>query len=595
MVAWAFLLWRAIELFRPDSSLLPTYGSDDAIPLLMANEQSTTPFSFFYYGQDRFGTWPFLLARALGWVGHFSWSPELLSAFLTLFMFAAAWPLWALAGMADFIVPGYLGVLLLNPVVRVERHPYGWQAATLIWTWWALRHLSSNPNCRSWLVAASIGSVLAVWISPLNGAILIVIAMVEWAFRHWKTGAKAAPAKLFVTLIVPPAIGLGVETMLRAWFHQYSRLKFHYAYAGSISFDSGHLLENAAAMWNVLVGGPWWIVQIGVVCAAGFFLLTWLAQARRARSANTSVDVLHVVTLGCAAICVLTFVAAIVVSHVRQNIYHERYLTLSHLFGGVGVVAATGAALPLQKISAQLRNGLSLALTLVFLVSIAIWLPRFRINPTYTELKAAADWVASQPEPVVLGGYWGTYVFSALALPRRVIPIPVEEDYQRTPWTIDAIHRAKWIVISTYGSDRFGPADNPDRLVTDRNEYFERSETARWSKGPIRLWVYVNATRKSLPISSVRDWDACGEESLSIDIDGIQSGELVYWAKAPVPRLKVFGEDERGRTCTPNAFEQGVRMAGYVFDSGTPLSRLTLQPIERRAGCRLDAIAVLKR
>jgi len=70
---------------------------------------------------------------------------------------------------------------------------------------------------------------------------------------------------------------------------------------------------------------------------------------------------------------------------------------------------------------------------------------------------------------------------------------------------------------------------------------------------------------------------------------------LVYWAKAPVPRLKVFGEDERGRTCTPNAFEQGVRMAGYVFDSGTPLSRLTLQPIERRAGCRLDAIAVLKR
>src|SRR5262252_8331295 len=137
-VGWAFLLWQAIELFRPDSSLLPTYSSDDAIPLLMANEPRMTPFSLFFYGQDRFGAWPFLIARALGWLGHFSWSPELLSAYLTLFMFAAAWPLWALAGKTDFIVPGYLAALLLNPVVRVERHPYGWQASTLIWTWWAL-------------------------------------------------------------------------------------------------------------------------------------------------------------------------------------------------------------------------------------------------------------------------------------------------------------------------------------------------------------------------------------------------------------------------------------------------------------------------
>ena len=42
-VAWLFLLWRATHVFRPDSVLLPTYNSDAAIPLLMADEARATP------------------------------------------------------------------------------------------------------------------------------------------------------------------------------------------------------------------------------------------------------------------------------------------------------------------------------------------------------------------------------------------------------------------------------------------------------------------------------------------------------------------------------------------------------------------------
>jgi len=597
-VGWAFLLWQAIELFRPDSSLLPTYSSDDAIPLLMANEPRMTPFSLFYYGQDRFGAWPFLLARALGWIGHFSWSPELLSAYLTLFMFAAAWPLWALARKTDFIVPGYLGVLLLNPVVQIERDPYGWQASTLIWTWWALRRLSSNRNSRSWFVAASIGSIMAVWISPLSCVILIALATLEWAFQRRASGPQAAPGRMFLILMIPPAIGLCIETMLRAWFHQYSRLRFHFSYANPIALDSGHVLRNASAMWNVLVGRPWWIVQFGLVCGAGFFLLIWLAQPRHRAPPTTTENALRALAVGCAAICVLTFAASVAVSHVRQNYYHERYLTLGHLFGGIGAVAAIAAMLPVQQISAKVRNGLSIALSVALTVSIAVWLPRFRSNPAYAELKAAAEWLGSQPVPSVLGGYWGTYVFAALALPKRVTPIPVGEDYQRTPWTTDAIHWAEQVVISTYGSDRFGPANDPDRWVTDRDEFFKRSERAGWSKGAVTFWMYANATKRSLPISSplsVPNWDACGEKSLSIDVGGIQSGELVYWTQPPPPRLVVLGESEHGRTRPPDAFEQGARMTGYFFENGAALSRMILQPIERRQGCVLDTLAVFKR
>ena len=258
-------------------------------------------------------------------------------------------------------------------------------------------------------------------------------------------------------------------------------------------------------------------------------------------------------------------------------------------------MAAVGVILQLRKLSGRLKSRFYLALTLVLTASIALRLPRFQHNPTYAELKAGATWLASQPMPVVLGGYWGTYVFAALALPARVIPIPVEEDYQRTPWTIDAIHRAETVVISAYRNNRFGPADKPDRWVADRNEFFECTDAAGWSKGSVTFWVYVNATKQSVPISSVLDWDACGEKSLSIAVGGIQSGELVYWTRPPRPNLEVVGEGEQGRTRVPDALEHGTRMTGYLFNKGAPITRITLQPIEHRKGCLLEAIAVFKR
>lgn len=588
-IAWAFLLWRATDVFRPDSALQPTYNSDLAIPLLMADEPRATPFSLYYYGQDRYGAWPFLLAHLLGRVVHFSWSPERLSVWLTLFMFSAAWPLWWLVGKRDLIVPSYLGVLLLDPVVQVNREPYGWQAATLIWTWWSLRQLSSGRNSRFWLAAACLGSMLAVWISPLSGAILLVLVTLEWAFTRRKN---------FLIMLIPPAIGIGVERLLRAWFHQYARLNFHNSYEIPLELDQGHLLQNFSAMWNALRGRPWWIVQVGAVLVGAYFLLSWVT--RRLRKSGThagSQNPWRALAIGCAATCVLAFVASVATSHVRDNLYNERYLTPVFLFGEIGGVAAVIALLPIRRISARARNGLSLALTLVVTATIALRLPPSTINSVYPELKAAADWLANQPVPAVLGGYWGTYVFSGLAVPKKVIPIPVEEDYQRTPWTGSAIHQARQVVVSTYKTDRFGPANHPDRWVTDRGEFFQRVETPSWSNGVVTFWTYLSATERAIPISgsSVLNWNACGEESLSIDVGSLRSAELVYWFQPPRPTIQVVGQSEHGGKRAPDAVEDGTRMIRYVFENGAPISRVILQPIGQRNQCLLEALTLFNR
>jgi len=358
------------------------------------------------------------------------------------------------------------------------------------------------------------------------------------------------------------------------------------------------LLHNAAAMWNVLVGRPWWIVQVGAVLAGAFFLLSWVTRLRRQTGpVAASQDIWRALAIGCAATCVLTFAASVAASHVRNNLYNERYLALVHLFGGIGAVAAIIALLPVRQISSRARNGLSLALTVLLTTSIALGLPSLTINPAYAELKAGADWLANRPVPVVLGGYWGTYVFAGLAVPRKVIPIPVEEDHQRTPWTGDALHQAEQVVISTYETDRFGPANNPDRWVTDRGELLQRAETLRWSRGAVTFWIYLNATKRALPIStvSVPTWNACGEELLSIEVDDIQSAELVYWAQSPSPTIEVVGHTKHGGQRLPDAVEHGTRMTRYVFENGAAISRVTLQPTRRLKECVLEALALFKR
>ncbi|HZA49725.1 MAG TPA: hypothetical protein VE549_03230, partial [Myxococcaceae bacterium] len=55
------------------------WNSDDAIPVLMSNDGRRGWFDLYYWGQDRFGGWPWKLASWLRWPFGFGWTPERLS------------------------------------------------------------------------------------------------------------------------------------------------------------------------------------------------------------------------------------------------------------------------------------------------------------------------------------------------------------------------------------------------------------------------------------------------------------------------------------------------------------------------------------
>jgi hypothetical protein len=65
----ALMLFRALPFLGPvpEGGL---YNSDSAIPVLMSNLATGAPVDWLFWGQDRFGSWPFLVARAAGALAH---------------------------------------------------------------------------------------------------------------------------------------------------------------------------------------------------------------------------------------------------------------------------------------------------------------------------------------------------------------------------------------------------------------------------------------------------------------------------------------------------------------------------------------------
>ena len=74
LLVWLVFLILSIRVFRPDS-IYVVFDSDGAIPVLMANEaRPVTVFDTYYWGVDRWGGWPLIIARVVHQASGFQWT-----------------------------------------------------------------------------------------------------------------------------------------------------------------------------------------------------------------------------------------------------------------------------------------------------------------------------------------------------------------------------------------------------------------------------------------------------------------------------------------------------------------------------------------
>lgn len=551
------VLWfRALSRFAPGGALVGPFDADMAIPVLMSNGSSGQwLFDAYYFGQDRFGAWPYLLARLARWGVGFDWTPVRLFGVHAAAALLAGVPLALLARRVGLVAAAACAlVAVTNPGVFHAflsiSQPYAWQVLAMCGAWALLHSLLVTPGRPGGrLGALGVLSFLAVWMSPTSGPLLVGLLGVELvALRgpeRWRERLRrAVPVGLMV------AAGMVGESILRGRYHHAAKRAFGRGYRTNVALDTGHLLDNARALADVWAREGWKLSLAVAVVGLGAFAVLRVRAWRSGREAEVPPG-WEALTLavGAAAVAGANFALCAVVNHVRFNGYHERYLTLSHLFLALAAAWVGLAGLEALLARTRAREAGAPLLALGLLGAAHLGMPAPAPLPEEQVLEATAR--ALQPEHgerVLLGGYWDTYPYAALARPGSVVAVPVEWDYQRTPFDQRKIRAADEVVLNHAELDAFGPPSAPQALIGQHGVLLRLVRTATPVEG---FSLYARADRSALPVTvepELSTWNLCdpamrgrvrfestGPVTVLLRNQGVRQGE-------PAPRALLAGE-----------------------------------------------------
>jgi hypothetical protein len=442
------VLWRRLPFLGP----VPPgglYDSDAAVPVLMSNLATGGPVDWLFWGQDRFGAWPFLGARLAGALVDRAWTPHGMHVLRTLWMVAALVPWLGLAGRAGPVAAaGFLLLPATGPLLQRVLPNLGtvdgWQLPALLWAWWGLRGAARSARPGRWLALAAVAGALATWTSLVSAPLLVVLAVVEG--RGGEPGIRRRAA-----LGLPVLAGLVLEGTVRGFWHRTVRSQ-GWDVRTPASLDLGHLLENAgrvlATAWQV--GAVPWLLAAVLAAAAALAVRRW----------RTIPEACTVAGAGLAALTALLVVIS--VRHVRENGYHPRYLCLplslavlgSWVPIGLGVRALADRFLP---------RAAPVATGVLALAAVALLAPVAGPDPREELLRpVAAELSARHRGAVLAASYWRAYALAALVPPGAVVPVPREGEWNRRPDWTGALRSGRPVLVGS--PDHPGEAP-PPRLV----------------------------------------------------------------------------------------------------------------------------------
>jgi hypothetical protein len=194
---------------------------------------------------------------------------------------------------------------------------------------------------------------------------------------------------------------------------------------------------------------------------------------------------------GICGIALMNFALTVMVSHVRANLYEDRYLILTSLFGPTSallilflVLNAFAQRSPIGKFG---KPALLLAGVTLLFVRFPLGSPR----PDYRHAQdIAANLAQKSPQAILLGGYWGTYVFAALQPVDTMTPVPLDKVENRMPWTPEMVRQANQVVVE-YRYSRLEEAGQPPQQLSVYGSSLRLSDPKWYEAGDFAFALYV--------------------------------------------------------------------------------------------------------
>ena len=476
IVIAGLFLFRA-PVYAPDTEfIVGGFSSDTAIPILMANSDYFSPFSLYYWGQDRFGAWPFLVLRLLPDVSDFQ-------VFLAMFVYLHAGLLVFFWNRDPF---AFLSVLSLLHIWQGTSgflfdiaQPYGWQLGSILIALTCLE--STNRTARAAggflsgpALCTGLFSFLAIWLSPSSILYSLAYPILRLAptdgLRSLLSSAQIS--RLF-RLWIPAIAAYVAHSLLRRSVVAYNKEAFYNKFETPLRWQ----LDLVTPAWKAVLQS----LQTPeiILWALTLIMLTFLAMAlflglgkwaRFARRYPMEVNLL--------AASLLFLLALLPLNWFYLNQFGIRYIALPRF------LMVTGVLLLILRMASRLKPPFQLSIRYAGLALLAVtllWtpgvLPTRKESAGYQERKRVAEFLEREyPGIPILGNYWETYVYAALQN-RRNIPQPGTGQYQRTPFLVPEFLEASTIIVNHRGYDRTVESDgNPLTYFRFRSQQYKLEE-----------------------------------------------------------------------------------------------------------------------
>jgi hypothetical protein len=460
---------RAAQVFAPGTQ--PGYfSSDEAIPILMSNDgRPITLFNYYYYGEGRWGGWPFLFAQLFRRTTGFRWTDQSLFLVQTIWVFIGTVLVGGLASSDRVIVSLiYLLIITLHPGVAnrvfVLSQVYGWQVTALLFAWYGLRRFLNSKSFVSQIAWAFITlwfSFLAIWSSFASVPMLFFLAALEATCAYRRMPETRAQHRMNRPVTALALVGLSTvgEYLMRADYHRYNFKRYRVEYGWAVHLDRGYLIQNVNREAQNLWMHPWWRVYYVMALLAGCLLL-YSARSRSSRSSQpspiTMTNDVMVLIGGSLGIALINFVGIVLADHVRLSLYDNRFMTLIYLFASMSGLLSIFWILKVTSQRWLARSHLvPKVLAALALITLVIEFPPRTHNPDYDRVREIAATLEQRaPDGALLGSYWNTYIFVCQQADHALAPIPLEGQQLRTPWTPGML-RTGTLAVLEYGDGHF--------------------------------------------------------------------------------------------------------------------------------------------
>ena len=477
--------------FLPHSDWLPPFNSDDAIAVIMSRDGFESPFSLYYYGQNRLGSWAYMLG---GWMakvmGHVPTAVDIfqasfagfLAGVILLFRVTGAWLPVALTIFFAAILAGRDQTQVLALMNMAQ--PYlmfvgGFCLITTVVTSNSETSLgeeykSQRPvklyglldGSRRYLVLTFSLFFLLIWLNRATWPVMVGVLV----FLYLTKSHIREPRTVIMSLI---AASLS-EFLLRRFHYSYSLATFQKGFRYEPGLDLKNIFINTVKITNAFATTE---VILMALVVMGWLMLDGrrlFVRLKRGYSQGSEISPLGktpAVIYGLCGAFLAQFGLISVTNWVRQNSYHQRYLAVSYCF--LALIFSLVIVDLLQRVFRRYNSYQRLIAAFGVYAGIGyLALHNFQVphqNQKDLEQIAEARALSAEfPGKPLLGQYWGVYLYPALQDENPVIPILTEGDYDRMPWNKEALSQSTEILVSHLGGDKFGSADQP---VPEFQEY----------------------------------------------------------------------------------------------------------------------------